>query len=148
MTIRDLTFEDIAQCADLAGVNWGPEAKARARDQMLEMFKGGKHAPHFYVACSEVQPDIVLGFSGFRPSWVMRDAYDLIWIAVLKRAQGIGLGRLLTETRMSEIKRRGGAMVSLVTQKPEFFWRFGFGTIFRLDDGWMLMMNKLSPVRI
>lgn len=143
MLVRDLKYGEINKCAMLVLSNWGPDAADRSVMQMLKYFEGGDYAPHFYVA----ENLGIIGFSAFCPSMKMRDSYDLIWIAVHRDYQGKGVGRALTQVRLDEIKRRGGSLVSLVTQKPKFFEGFGFKKVDDLDE-WCLMTRKLSPVRI
>jgi ribosomal protein S18 acetylase RimI-like enzyme len=155
--IREMMYHEMPACCALVRDNWGDEAADRARGQMIEYFKGGAYAPVFYVAeagASVAGGPIagtgmykVGGFAAFCPSMLMKDAYDLIWIAIDKRDQARGIGRRLTNHRLAEIRKRGGRIVSLMTQKPDYFARFGFEVALEMDS-WHLMVLKLQPVRI
>jgi predicted N-acetyltransferase YhbS len=149
MIIRDLKYGEMKQCEILVRENWGIDAADRAHDQMLEMFKGGPYAPHFYVADigSSIVGAGIIGFAGFAPDMMMNGSYDLIFVVVHSAYQGHGAGRALTEARIAEIRKRGGTMVSLMTQKPEFFRKFGFRAL-DVHDGWCLMNRKLATVRM
>lgn len=144
--IRDMKYGDIAKCEAIVRAEWGDTAADRAQRQMLRMFTTVHRpdAPHFYVADLNGE---VIGFSAFEPTSLMKDTYDLIWIALNPSAQGIGLGTGLLEVRLDEIKRRGGKLVCLMTEKPGFFRKFGFRTIEKFD-GWHLMILKLGKVEI
>lgn len=151
MIVRAMKYSEIPACCDLVRANWGAEAADRACGQMIAYFRGGtyahnsgKYAPQFFVAD---EGNGVVGFSAYQPSMRMKDAFDLIWIAVHADHQGKNLGTLLTQVRLAEIKKRGGSFVSLVTQKPRFFSKFGF-RIVDIHDSWCFMHMKLSKVEI
>jgi GNAT superfamily N-acetyltransferase len=144
-----MRYSEALYCSTLVGDNWGAEARLRARDQMAAYFDGGDYAPVFVVADATVT-DIkeIAGFGAFQPSMKMKGSYDLIWLAVDKRYQEHGVGRALTEWRIEEIKRRGGQMIELVTQKPEYFSKFGFFKLHHLGNEWYLMLKLLKEVDI
>lgn len=148
MIIRDLKYKDLPTCAMLVEKEWGCEAAERAHQQMLEMFRltEAQKPPHFYVAEDSMTGEII-GFAGFEYTMLMKDNYNLIWIAISPKAQGLGLGKALTAQRLNEIKRRGGTLVALMTQKPNYFLQFGF-EVTRVFDGWHLMHLQLGKVGI
>lgn len=144
--IRDLKYRDLPACAMLVEKEWGCEAAERAHLQMIEAFRMTETQlpPHFYVVESEGE---VIGFAGFKATMLMKNAYDLIWIALAPKAQGLGFGTKLTNLRLDEIARRGGTLVSLMTEKPNYFRQFGF-EVARVFDGWHLMTKQLGKVGI
>lgn len=148
MRIRELRYFEMPIACDLVRYNWGDEAAERARGQIHEYFKGGPYAPVFFVA-DIGGPGLVkiAGFAAYCPSMIMKDAYDLIWIAIDKKYQGQDIGRRLTDHRLVEIVKRGGKMVSLLTQKPGYFKKFGF-EVAREMDSWHLMVLKFEPLEI
>lgn len=138
IVVRDLRYGQIGVCAGLVESIWGEEAADRARAQMIAMFDGFNNSPpQFYVA---MEGDEVLGFAGFRLSWVMKDAYELIWIATFPKARRMGIGSVLTRRRLAEIERRKASMVFLVTKEVDFFERFGFDSA-RVIDGHHFMIK-------
>lgn len=147
MIIRDLKYKDLPACAMLVENEWGCETAERAHLQMIEMFRmtEAQLPPQFYV-CESIEGDII-GFAGFKATMLMHNEYDLIWIAISPKAQGLGIGKALTKTRLDEIKRRGGTLVALMTEKPNYFLQFGF-TVSRVFDGWHLMHLQLGKVGI
>jgi ribosomal protein S18 acetylase RimI-like enzyme len=147
--IREMTSYEIKPCCSLVRENWGDEAADRAWGQMREYLKGGPYAPMFYVADISPYDDRVKigGFAAFCPSMLMKGAYDLIWITIDKEYQGRRIGKMLTAYRLNEIEKRGGSLVSLMTQKPDYFKKFGF-EVAREMDSWHLMTLQLQPMRI
>lgn len=146
VSIRELQYEDIRVCTEIVGAEWGSSTADRACKQLMEKFTLAPihNPPQFYVA---VSGDKIIGFAGFEATSLMNGAYDLIWIALTPEAQGKGVGSELTRVRLAEIKRRGGTMVSLMTEKPGYFERFGFQAV-ALFDGWHLMVKKIGKVGI
>lgn len=143
--IRDLEIKDISVCEQIVEKHWGKAVAENAAMEMMEMFSKAKWPPHYFVACD--QDNIVVGFAGFKSSWLMSNTYELIWINVAPGILGQGVGKALTHYRLREIKNRGGALVMLMTQKPKFFEQFDFKEVAIYDD-WVLMVNQLAPVTI
>lgn len=151
MLIREMKFDELRECQALVRENWGDEPAERCWRQGLQMFRNGVgdiFAPHYLVAIDDSATPGIAGFAAYEPTMLMKGAFNLIWIAIAKDRQGLGLGRVLTETRIELIKARGGTMVQLVTQKPDYFKKFGFFKLTELDNGWWLMMDRLAPVDI
>jgi ribosomal protein S18 acetylase RimI-like enzyme len=149
MNIRLMRYSEALYCSSLVGENWGAEAQLRARDQMAEYFNGGHYAPVFVVADATVT-DIkeIAGFGAYQPSMKMKGSYDLIWLTVNEKYRGGGAGTALTEWRIEDIKKRGGQMIELVTQKPDYFSKFGFFKLHHLGNEWYLMLKLLKEVDI
>lgn len=153
MHIREAKYSEMAACAMLALNNWGPEAAERCRDQMVEYFKGGRYAPIFYVAdlgdpLSRDYIPLVMGVAAMQPTMIFPGSYDFIYLAVHPEYRGEGIGRALTQHRIDEVRKRGGAFASLVTQKPKFFNKFGFMTLHGLGNGWVKMLAQFKLAEI
>lgn len=145
MYIRDLRPEDIEDCKNIVQYYWGIEIACQAMWELEEMFtSNSKWPPHYYVV---EEGKSILGFGGFKSAWLMSNAFELIWVNVCPWARGRGIGSLLMTKRLEEIRRRGGNMVLLMTQKTAFFEKFGFKVVANLD-GWELMLQQLAPVSI
>lgn len=150
MLIREMQAGELDACCDLVRENWGDEAADRCRRQGLKSNIDDEYAPLYLVAIDRVADGSydVVGFAAYEPTMLMKGAFNLIWIAIAKDRRSLGLGRVLTETRIELIKARGGVLVQLVTQKPDYFKRHGFYKLTELDNGWWLMMRRLGEVQI
>lgn len=143
MQIRPPKYGEITQCCNLVYENWGEASAERCREQMIEYFKGGPYAPTFMVA--DIGPGMpVIGFAAFAPTMLMKDVYDLIWVAVDEFYKSKGVGKALTERRLAEIVRKGGVAAQLVTQKPDYFKKFGFMPLYPLGNDWTLMLKRFG----
>lgn len=150
MYIRPLGKDgDIDFCGDLVMQNWGPVAADRCQAQIVESFNDTPYSSVFCIAdigdpLSRDYASMPVGFAAYQPSMKMKGSFDFIWIAVHPMYKGFGVGKQLTEWRLDEIKKRGGQFVELVTQKPEFFSKFGFFKLHHLGNEWYLMIKLLT----
>ena len=55
--------------------------------------------------------------------------YIIDGIAVDKPMRKTGMGKILVEKVISEVKNRGGSRIFLVARAPEFFRKLGFSTV-------------------
>jgi ribosomal protein S18 acetylase RimI-like enzyme len=140
--IRLAHASDRSRCALLAYDNWGSAPAIRCDEQFGEYLRGGKYAPVFVVATND--HDVVIGFAAYHRTMLMKGSFDLIWIAVAEDYQGCNVGKSLTDWRVAEIAGSGGQMIQLVTQKPEFFSKFGFFKLHHLGNEWYLMLKLLT----
>ena len=131
-------------CVRLVHENWGGVSADRCFKQFVEGFQGGEYAPRFFIA-DHVTTDETAGFCALRKSMLMGGFWEFIWVALAKGHQGRGLGTLLTEHRLNYVRDNGGTSVLLVTQKPQYFNRFGFLTDRDHGNGWMAMSCQLQP---
>lgn len=88
----------------------------------------------------------VVGLCGVRPSHLMRNAWELPWLAVDPDYHGSGLGSNLVERATSEAGRLLASLILTVTQKPGFFQRFGFKAVEHYNDNWTLMTVQLTAL--
>jgi predicted N-acetyltransferase YhbS len=142
--IRKPHYHEMAQCCKLARDNWGNEAADRCREQFIEHWKGGRYAPTFVVAVTAADDGPILGFAAYHRTMLMKGAFDLIWVAVDPEYQGSNVGRALTNSRLTAIDEEGGQMIQLVTQKPDYFAKFGFFKLHHLGNEWYLMIKLLT----
>jgi len=70
---------------------------------------------------------------------MMQGFWEFIWVALDQKHQSKGLGTLLTEHRLDYVREHDGTSVLLVTQKPQYFNRFGFLTDRDHGNGWTAM---------
>lgn len=144
---------DLAFCSSLVMQNWGREAADRHDIQFAESYSDSPYAPVFCIAdigdpLSRDYASMRIGFAAYQPSMKMKGSFDLIWIAIAPLYQSYGAGKALTEWRIDAIKRRGGQMIELVTQKPNYFSKFGFFKLHHLGNEWYLMLKLLGRVDI
>lgn len=140
MIIRDIRYGEIGVCAGLVESIWGQDAADRARQQMIAHFDGFNNSPPRFLVASDSPTGEVYGFAGYRPSWVMNNAFELIWIAVFPNARGKGVGAALTRARLAEIEKRKASVCFLMTKEVDFFERFGFDSA-RVIDGHHFMIK-------
>jgi GNAT superfamily N-acetyltransferase len=145
MIIRPPTADDVGFCCDLAAENWDFATADRCHLQLIESFKKGPYSPVFGIA--DIGPGPI-GFAAFAPSMLMKGAFDQIWLLVHPQYRGSGAGKALINWRLDEIKKRGGQMVLLMTQKPDYFSKFGFFKLHHTGNEWYLMLKLLTAVNI
>lgn len=147
MMISPMKDYEIAPCGRLVMSNWGPVAADRFSEQAYLGCRGGKYDPKFFVAhiepFSEVGRRGIIGMCAYQRSMKMKDAFDLIWLAVHETYQGSGVGTLLTNFRLNEIRKQDGCAAFLVTQKPKYFEKFGFRIGTPLGNNWVEMCLNL-----
>jgi N-acetylglutamate synthase-like GNAT family acetyltransferase len=145
--IRRLKCEDILDCVKIVDYHWTWIVGERAKKEIEHglSLEGSEFAPHYHVA---VEDGKILGFAGFRDSWIMHNVYELIWINVHKDHINKGIGKKLTAFRLRAIEDVGGTMVMLMTKKTDWFTH-NFG--FKIQDTfgpWSLMTKELKPTTI
>lgn len=144
--IRDLERDDIQACIEIVNMNWGDEVAARFADEVGHAFNiSMKWPPQYFVY--DVGGKVV-GFGGMKSSWIMHEVWDLIWVNVHPDYRCNGSGMLLTSFRISEVKRKGGAVINLMTKIPDFFAKFDFQPLHEYDGGWCLMTLQLKPLKL
>ncbi len=156
MIIRDAKYSDSLAIKEITAEHWEDYDVMRAVAQFEEMFSpyfaNKESRPHYYVA--ETAKGEVVGYAGFRQSWLFNNTYELVWINVSKEYEGQGIGKLLTETRIEHIKRLGGTIILLMTRKQKFFEQFGFrrkDAFWEEDDAevcnpWVLMAKQVGKI--
>jgi GNAT superfamily N-acetyltransferase len=167
MYIRKIQPRDVPACAEIVRLNWGDVVAERFRDEVCHVWIPGiKWPPMYYVALDcEPEDDVenpaeeipLMGFAGMMESWLMNGVWDFIWINVHPEYQGDGVGKRLTETRILEVRIRGGSAIHIMTKKYTFFRQFDFRVahvylddveIGKQPENWILMTKQLKALRI
>ena len=113
----------------------------------LEVIDAGlaPDANHYRFAIAELEHDgvgtVVVGYVVWGHTPCTDAVYDLYWIAVDKAAQGTGVGRLLMEACVDDVRARGGRMVIIETEgtpayEPtrKFYFSVGCDEVARIAD--------------
>ena len=108
----------------------------------LEVIDAGlaPDANHYRFAIAEAGDDVV-GYVVWGHTPCTDAVYDLYWIAVDKAAQGTGVGRLLMDACVDDVRARGGRMVIIETEgtpayEPtrRFYFSVGCDEVARIAD--------------
>lgn len=146
MLIRPMKDVETNQCSFLIGSNWGSVSADRFMEQAYEAYRvpHNRWAPKFFVATLDGDAGII-GVTAYQRSMKMHNAFHFLWLAVHEQYQNGGAGKMLTEFRIAEIIKQGGTSIELVTQKPDYFAKFGFAVQWpQLGDGWTPMIKLLG----
>lgn len=140
-----LSVADMRACVEIGEAIWGQTTGADLALQLNAQFDRNSYSPRWLVATTHHGE--VIGFAGYRRSWIMADAWELIWSAVAPEWRGHQVGRLLTELRLHLIEREGGSMITLMTKSPGFYrrFRFDYGAVY---DGQQMMTKRLRAVKL
>jgi D-alanine-D-alanine ligase len=124
-----LRFRSRARPADLAALRrlvdstgvFYPEERAIAIELLEERLKRGARSGYeFFFA--EQDGDLV-GYCAWGTVPLTRGSYDLYWIAVAPRVQGLGIGRRLMALAEGAIARRGGGRLYIETSSRGAYLR-------------------------
>ena len=109
-------------CEMIARANW-PGDKRVAENIHAEL-----HNPdiHYCVALARGR---VVGFAGWAKSHVDYDVAEFVWCNVLEDFRGRGIGRLLTDYRLADIKAAGFKTVICGTMVPLIYAAYGFKSL-------------------
>jgi predicted N-acetyltransferase YhbS len=126
MKIRLLKKEDIKAAAKTICQNYSKKYEARAVLELKEMFGRSPIKPIFFVAEDE---GVIVGFAGFIQSWMDYNIYQIPWVSVTPARQGQGIGKQLVARVISEIKKKSGARLILLTadkskRLPEYYRKY------------------------
>jgi ribosomal protein S18 acetylase RimI-like enzyme len=108
----------------------------------LEVIDAGlaPDANHYRFAVALLGDDVV-GYVVWGHTPCTDAVYDLYWIAVDKAAQGTGVGRLLMNACVDDVRARGGRMVIIETEGTEayeptrrFYFSVGCDEVARIAD--------------
>ena len=79
----------------------------------------------------------VIGFAGWAPSKIDYAVAELVWANVSAEFQGRGIGRLLTDYRLADIRAAGFKAVICSTLLPNIYRAYGFVSLgkFNLAHG-------------
>lgn len=147
MKIRPIEIADVACCQEIVRANWDEAAGRRFAAEVSQVWAlDMENPPQFFVV--EVQGR-VLGFAGMVRSMLMQGVWDFTYLAVDPNFHGNGIGAVLVTHRLREAERQGATVIHLMTQKPDYFARWGFQFLRRYDgEGWCLLSRPIGSVRL
>ncbi|HYS52974.1 MAG TPA: N-acetyltransferase [Thermoanaerobaculia bacterium] len=108
-----------------------------------------------YVVYVLEEPDhgprkTIQGYVCFGPTPLADGVYDLYWIAVDPKHQGLGLGQMLLRFVENEVRRQSGRMLLIETSSKEsyaptirFYQRSGYDEISRIKDFYRIEDDKV-----
>jgi len=92
----------------------------------------------------------IQGYVCFGPTPLADGVYDLYWIAVDPKQQGLGLGQMLLRFVENEVRRHRGRMLLIETSSKEsyaptirFYQRSGYDEISRIKDFYRIEDDKV-----
>ena len=109
-------------CEMIARANW-PGDK-RVAENIHEELRNP--AIHYCVALARGR---VVGFAGWAKSNIDYDLAEFVWANVLSDFRGRGIGRLLTDFRLADIRAAGFKAVICGTMVPLIYGAYGFKTL-------------------
>ena len=112
----------IDMCEMIARANW-PGDKRVAAEIHNELTN---HNIHYCVALAR---DRVVGFAGWAKSHIDYDIAEFVWCNVLADFRGRGIGRLLTDYRLADIRAAGFKAVVCGTMVPLIYAAYGFKSL-------------------
>jgi hypothetical protein len=142
MNIRELKTEDIQQCVEIFKLNapdegWEHYPVEKLIFELNGMFANNGFITPKYFVC-EIE-DKIVGFAGHGNCGFDDGVFGLFWANVHPSYRNKGVGKLLTEVRLTDIKKENGEMVLSTTRKEWHLKRFGFENIGTRGDGYFLM---------
>jgi L-amino acid N-acyltransferase YncA len=143
MKLRLLKPNDIVKASKIVGQNYSKKHETLARGEMEAMFKNHGIKPKYIVA---EEKEEILGFAGYKQSWMDYDIYNIFWVNVVKSHQNKGIGTALIQKTIDIIKKKKAKMILLTTDNPKFYSkRFKFKTLSKFKcDKHDLMALKLK----
>jgi GNAT superfamily N-acetyltransferase len=116
----------IEMCAMIARANW-PGDK-RVAEKIHEELKDPNI--HYCVALARGR---VIGFAGWSKSNIDYGVAEFVWCNVLEDFRGRGIGRLLTDYRLADIRAAGFKAVICGTMVPNIYRAYNFQSLGKFD---------------
>ena len=138
----------------LAGTNRFTEEEVRCANELVESAVEHPEKGDYIVHVLE-DPDsgphkAVQGYVCYGPTPMTDGVFDLYWIAVDPRQQGLGFGQLLLRFVENEVRRKRGRMLLIETSSKEsytptlrFYERSGYDEISRIKDFYRIEDDKV-----
>jgi ribosomal protein S18 acetylase RimI-like enzyme len=111
---------------------------------------GGEYSVHVLEEPDSGPGLMVQGYVCYAPTPMTDGVYDLYWIAVDPRQQGLGLGQLLLRFVENEVRRRAGRMLLIETSSKRsyaptirFYQQAGYREISRIKDFYRIEDDKV-----
>jgi len=113
-------------CEMIARANW-PGDKRVAESIHAEL---NDPRVHYCVALARGR---VVGFAGWAKFHIDYDVAEFVWCNVLADFRGRGIGRLLTDFRLADIRAAGFKTVVCGTMVPHIYMAYGFKSLGLFD---------------
>ena len=113
-------------CEMIARANWLGDK--RVAEKIHEELKDPNI--HYCVALARGR---VIGFAGWSKSNIDYDVAEFVWCNVLEDFRGRGIGRLLTDYRLADIRAAGFKAVICGTMVPNIYMAYGFKILGAFD---------------
>ena len=120
--IQPLQPGAVDMCEMIARANW-PGDKRVAENIHEEITNP---SIHYCVALARGR---VVGFAGWAKSHIDYDMAEFVWCNVLADFRGRGIGRLLTDFRLADIRAAGFKAVICGTMLPNIYMAYGFKSL-------------------
>lgn len=144
VTLGRFLLRHIREAYEIAERNWGEKIAGSMGDELVDSLNPDSTFDHQYIT-AKVEGKVV-GFSGYRRSLMMSNAWEFTWLNVHPDYQGRKIGTKLVEERIRLVEEAGGSIILLMTKAHMFYGRW-FEINGRFDDYW-LMTKKLGEVKI
>lgn len=138
----------------LVSTNRFTEEEVGVADELVELAVEHPEKGDYNVYVLE-EPDSgphkqVQGYVCYGPTPMTDGVFDLYWIAVDPRQQGLGYGQLLLRFVENEVRRQRGRMLLIETSSKEsygptmrFYQRSGYDEISRIKDFYRIEDDKV-----
>jgi len=138
----------------LISTNRFTEEEVRIADELVESAVEHPEKGDYIVHVLE-EPDsgphkAVQGYVCYGATPMTEGVFDLYWIAVDPRQQGLGFGQLLLRFVENEVRRKRGRMLLIETSSKEsygptmrFYQRSGYDEISRIKDFYRIEDDKV-----
>src|SRR2546423_2307549 len=138
----------------LVGTNRFTEEEVRCADELVQSAVEHPEKGDYIVHVLE-EPDsgphkAVQGYACYGPTPMTDGVFDLYWIAVDPRQQGLGFGQLLLRFVENEVRRQRGRMLLIETSSKEsygptmrFYEHSGYDEISRIKDFYRIEDDKV-----
>jgi N-acetylglutamate synthase-like GNAT family acetyltransferase len=140
MKIRKATKKDILQMLRIIRENNPKYPIIQAKKEILEMFSKSLFKPNYLLV---EENNNLVGFGRFNRSWTDSTIFNLFWINISLKHQNKGLGNCLIKEIIKTIKKTkekpNPKLITISTNKPKFWKRFGFTKLIKYDKDYLLM---------
>lgn len=128
VTIRSMVEDDIAALAAIVAENYDAHCAEAFHHEARCAFYHYPFKPRFVVAQIDGR---VVGCACWTSDWCSWGVFNLSWVQVDQDLQGNGIGKLLVNTVMAELRPQA-VLILLATTKPEYYQKhWGFRSLQR-----------------